>query len=195
MEISIRPETKEDYFIIENLVREAFWEMKGRPHGCYEHYLVHKLHQSEEFVKDLCYVALVKEKIIGHILYTKSKIIDNNKEYEILSFGPLSVLPGYQKMGVGKELVTFTLKKAKELNYRAVMIFGHPEYYPRFGFENAEKYGITTSEGKNFDAFMVCELYKDSLKGISGRGYKSSLFNDIDENELREFDKKFQNKI
>ena len=192
MEIILRLETEDDYFNVENLTREAFWEMPGRPRGCDEHYLVYKIRQSNDFIKELDYVALVDNKIVGHIIYTKSKIIDkNNNEYSIISFGPVSVLPEFQKKGIGKKIINFTLEKARELGYRAVMIYGHPEYYPKFGFVNAEKYKVTTSDGKNFDAFMICELYEGALKDITGCGYESPIFYDLKAEEVNEFDKIF----
>ena len=71
------------------------------------------------------------------------------------------------------------------------MIYGHPEYYPRFGFKNAGEYKVTTPDGKNFDAFMICELYNDSLNGITGCGHESPVFYSINAEEVKEFDKKF----
>ena len=192
MEVFIRLENQDDYYIVENLTREAFWEMPGRPSGCNEHYLVNILRQSSDFIKELDYVALVDNKIVGHIIYTKSKIIDSDKnEHGIISFGPVSVLPDYQKKGIGTKLINFTLAKAKELGYRAVMIYGHPEYYPRFGFKNAGEYKVTTSDGKNFDAFMICELYSGSLNGITGCGHESPVFYNINPEDVKLFDKKF----
>jgi len=192
METLIRPETEDDYYDVENLTREAFWEFPGRAPGCDEHYLAFKLRRCEDFIKELDYVAVTDGKITGNIMYSKSKIIDNdNKEHEIISFGPVSVLPEYQKKGIGSKLINHTLKKAGEMRYRAVMIYGHPQYYPRFGFVNAEKYKITTFEGKNFDYFMILELYKGSLDGISGRGFQSPVFYDLNADEVKEYDKKF----
>jgi len=192
MEIFIRPENEEDYYIVENLTREAFWKPDKKPIGCDEHYLLNKLRQSSDFIKELDYVALADNKIVGHIIYTKSRIIDSdNNEHETISFGPISVLPEYQKKGIGTKLINFTFKKAKEMGYRAVIIYGHPEYYPRFGFKNAKDYNITTPEGKNFDAFMICELFEGALNGITGRGYESSIFFDINAQDAEEFDKRF----
>jgi predicted N-acetyltransferase YhbS len=75
------------------------------------------------------------------------------------------------------------------------MIYGHPEYYPRFGFKNAAEYKVTTSDGKNFDAFMICELYNGSLNGITGCGNESPEFYNINAEEVKIFDKKFPQKL
>lgn len=83
-----------------------------------------------------------------------------------------------------------SIEVAKSLGYKAIALYGNPDYYHRFGFENAEKYNIQTSSGTNFEAFMVLELYKGSLKGISGRFYEDSVFK-IDEEELKLFEKEF----
>jgi len=192
LEIIIRPENEEDYYIVENLTRKAFWEFPGRSQGCDEHYLLHILRKDSVFIKELDYVALVDGEIVGNIIYTKGKVVDEkNVEYETISFGPVSVLPDYQRKGIGSKLIEFTLKKAKELGYRAVIIYGHPEYYPRFGFRDAREHNITTPDGNNFDAFMVCELYAGALNGITGRFFLSPLFQ-MNQDEVKEFDKRFR---
>jgi len=192
LEIIIRPENEEDYFIVENVTRKAFWEFPGRPKGCDEHYLVHILRKDSAFIKELDYVALVDGKIAGNIIYTKSKVVDEkNIEHETISFGPVGVLPDYQRKGIGSKLINFTLKKARELGYRAVIIYGHPEYYPRFGFRDAREFNITTPDGNNFDAFMACELYAGALNGITGRFFESPLFQ-MNQDDVKEFDRKFE---
>jgi len=76
------------------------------------------------------------------------------------------------------------------MGFAAVLIFGNSEYYNRFGFVNAEKYNIQTSEGDNFDAFMALELFENSLQGIEGKFYIDPVFF-TDEKELKEFEKQF----
>jgi predicted N-acetyltransferase YhbS len=87
-------------------------------------------------------------------------------------------------------LLTTTIEKAKELGYHAVIIFGHPEYYHRFGFKEASEYSIQTSEGKNMDAFMVLDLTGKGLLEISGRFFESPAFQ-ASEDDLEAFDKRF----
>jgi predicted N-acetyltransferase YhbS len=188
--ITLRLERPEDYRIVEELTREAFW--KNSRHICDEHLLVNRLRRAAAFVPELDYVAEVDGKLVGHIIYSKSRIEDaSGKTYETLTFGPLSVLPGYQNTGVGKALMLHTFAEARRLGYRAVLIFGHPDYYPRVGFRRASEFGITTADGMNFDPFMALPLYDGALDGIYGRYFIDPVYNDPDEKDVLEFEKGF----
>lgn len=111
----------------------------------------------------------------------------------MLTFGPLSVLPQYWNQCVGSALMRYTISEAKLLGYRAIVFYGHPDYYPRFGFKRSEVYNITTLDGKNFDALMAKPLYDGALDGISGRFYEDPVFH-MDAAEVAEFDKSFPHK-
>ena len=191
MNLIIRQEQPEDYYAVEELTRDTFW-----PHSwganCDEHLLVHKLRKSPAFVPELDLVAELDGKIVGHIIYSASKIVDtNDKSFETLTFGPLSVHPDYQSMGVGKALMHRSFEIARKMGHKAVIIFGFPDYYPRIGFERAGDYGITTSDGKTFDPFMVYLLYEGALDGIKGKYYTDPVYESLTQEELLEFDKKF----
>jgi len=189
LNIKLRLEQPEDYRIVEELTREAFWGLDSP--GCVEHLLVHKLRTIPAFVPDLDYVAEFDGKIIGNVMYAKAKIIDDTgKQYEVLEFSPLSVLPEYQNQGVGKALLKHTIEEAKRLGYRAILFFGEPDYYPRLGFQRAGVFNIATAWGANFDAFMAMPLYDDALNGISGRFYLDPVY-DVDAEEAAEFDNTF----
>ena len=189
MDIILKREEEKDFFDVEKLTREAFWDVY-RP-GCCEHLVLHRLRKSNSFVPELDFIALDNEKIVGNIVYSKGKIVNSNREeHDILTFGPVSVLPGYQKKGIGSKLIHHTIKLAQDLGFKAIVIFGDPNYYKRFGFENAEKFNIHTSDGANFDAFMLKELYKGSLNGIYGNFYPDNSFH-VEDEEVKEFDKKF----
>lgn len=189
MSIMIRPENKNDYHTVENLTREAFWDLYHP--GCTEHLIVHKIRKASSFIPELDFVALLNNKIVGNIIYTKSKVVDkDDHEHEVITFGPISVLPSCQKLGIGSALIEHTTKIAQAMGYKAIIIFGNPAYYHRFGFENAASYGISTAEGANFEAFMALELYKGGLQGITGRFYADPVF-DVNQAELESFDKKF----
>ncbi len=188
--ITIRLERPEDYRTVEELTREAFWG--NSRHICDEHLLVKRLRKVSAFVPELDYVAEVDGRLVGHIIYTKSKIEDaSGKIYETLTFGPLSVLPGYQNTGVGKALMLHTFAEARRLGCRAVLIFGHPDYYPRVGFRRASEFGITTADGWNFDPFMALPLYDGALDGIHGRYFIDPVYDDLDEKDILEFEKSF----
>ncbi len=189
MNISIRLEEQNDYRDVEFLTREAFWNVY-QP-GCVEHLLVHKLRNVPAFVKGLSFVACNGAKILGNIVYSKAKIINGkNKEFEVLCMGPIGVLPSYQGQGIGSLLMNYSVEKAKQLGHRAIIIFGNPNYYHRFGFVNAKEYGIQTPTGENFEEFMALELYDRGLNGISGRFYADQVFK-IEQDELEIFEKEF----
>jgi predicted N-acetyltransferase YhbS len=192
--IKVRLEKEEDCREVENLVRDAFWDLYHP--GCSEHFILHKMRNIPAFIQELDLVACDGQKIVGQIAYTKAKVINNkNEEFEVLCMGPLAVLPSYQKKGIGTLLVEESIKKATDLGYKAIIIFGEPKYYHRFGFQDAKEYGIQTADGQNFEAFMALMLTQDGLlkndySKIEGRFYADPVFEPKPE-EVDEFDKQF----
>lgn len=153
----VREECTNDHDRVEFMTREAFWNVYAP--GATEHYIVHKLRDSSSFVKELSLIACQKDTIVGHVMYSKAKVVETGgKEHEVLCMGPLTVDPAYQKNGIGSLLIKESTKRARALGYKGVIIFGNPQYYHRFGYVSADTYGITTSGGQNFDPFMVLEL-------------------------------------
>jgi predicted N-acetyltransferase YhbS len=191
MDIKLRLEEEKDYNAVENLTREAFWNLY-KP-GCDEHFIIYNMRNANEFIKELDYVAVYNNEIVGNIVYTRSKIISAIKEYEALTFGPVSVLPVYQKRGIGKELINHTIKKAKEMGFKAIIIYGKPKYYERFGFKNTKEYGITDMEGNYNDALMALELFPCALGNISGKFFEGEIYK-INKEELEVFEKRFSYK-
>jgi predicted N-acetyltransferase YhbS len=188
MDIKLRLEEEKDYSTVENLTREAFWN-SYKP-GCDEHLLIHNIRNSKEFIKELDYVAIYNNEIVGNIVYVKSKIISTIKEYDVLTFGPISVLPIYQKRGIGKKLIEHTIKKANEMEFKTIIIYGNQKYYERFGFRNTREYGITDMEGNYNDALMVLELFPGVLENINGKFFEGEIYK-IDKEELEAFEKRF----
>lgn len=191
----IRNEEKKDYNDVENLTREAFWNVY-RP-GCFEHYVLHKMRDDDCFIKDLDYCIEDNNKIVAHIAYARAYINDNGIKHEIAIFGPLSVLPEKQKQGYGSKLIEFTLQKAKELGFALVAITGNPEYYHRFGFESASKFGVfyeglPKTEESPF--FMIKILDKEKANNVKGI-YSDPKVYMVDEKKVEEFDKKFPKKL
>ncbi len=192
MEILIQRTKTKDFLITENITRETFWNL-FKP-GCDEHLVLHNLRKSNCYISNLDLVALSDNKIIGHIITTKANVTDiQNKEHQVLCVGPISVLPDFQKKGIGTKLLNESIAIAKESGYSAMILFGHPDYYHRFGFVNAQNYGITTKKGMNFDPFMVLELYPNALAAVKGKFYEGKAF-EIKEEELNEFEKLFPKK-
>ena len=156
------------------------------------------MRKDKSFVKELDYCIEVDNKIIANIVYAKGNLkLENGEIREILIFGPVSVLPEYQKKGYGEKLINYTIEKAKKLGYDAIVITGNPKYYKKFGFESCSKYKIHY-EGldKNEEApfFMIKILNDNNIENLKGI-YSAPDCYKVDEKELEEFDKKFPFKI
>lgn len=191
MNINIRNETPADYRIVEELTREAFWGNLDHPTCDGEHLLVHKLRKLPAYVPELDFVAEVDGKIVGHIMYSLAKVMKpDSQEIQVLSFGPLSVHPSYKRMGVGSALMRHSIAEAARSGYRAIIFYGHPDYYPRFGFRRASRYGIVSADGSSFDALMALELYDSALDGVTGRFIEDEVY-EVDPEEMAEFEKEF----
>ena len=189
MNVELRLENQDDYREVENLTREAFWDVY-RP-GCSEHLILHKLRNVPAFVRELHLVATLNDRIVGDIVYSRAYVQnDAGEKFKVLCMGPFSVLPAHQHQGIGRLLLDESVKKAKQLNYKAVILYGNPEFYARFGFKNAKLYNITTADGRNFDPFMVLDLSDNNLAGIEGRFFADPIF-EVDDRELDEFEKLF----
>lgn len=192
MNLLIKQTSQDEFYISKNITREAFWNVY-KP-GCSEHLVLHNLRKSQSYVKELDLVAICDHQVVGNIISTKAKIVDpQNNECEILCVGPLSVLPGYQKRGIGGKLLTESIRLARALEYRAMVLFGNPEYYHRFGFKNAVEYSITTKDDQNFEPFMALELFDGALSNVRGRFYEDESFM-VNEEELSNFEGQFSYK-
>lgn len=171
----LRLESPEDYSYVEWLTREAFWNVHVP--GCDEHYLAHVLRDSPDYIAELGFVALVDDKIVGNIMYARAQIIaSTGKAHQVITFGPVSVLPPYQSKGIGKALIMHTMALASAMGHKIVVIYGDPAYYCRCGFEAGEKYGIRSSEGLFSPALQVLELVPGALAGISGNFFEGEAY-------------------
>ena len=166
MEIKIRKETIEDKEIIYKVVKEAF-ESAEHSDG-EEQNLVNKLRNSESYIEELSLVAVIDEKIIGHVMFTKGIIEDEDNRYESLGLAPLAILPEYQNKGIGSKLVEEGLRKSKELGYNSCIVLGSEKYYPRFGFKEAIKFGLKSPFEVPSENFMAIELKENALKDAKG---------------------------
>jgi len=188
-DIGIRNERPEEYRAVEELTREAFWNLNVP--GCDEHYLLHTLRRHPDFIPELDFVATLNGELAGSIVYARSAVeTSGGQKRETLTFGPLSVLPAYQKRGVGSALVRCSLKEAAALGYGAVLIYGDPAYYARFGFRPAEAFGIATAEGSFHPALQALELVTNALADCAGRFFEGDAYH-CDANAAAEFDKTF----
>ena len=184
--LNIRNERESDYKIVEDITRKAFYNVYVP--GCMEHYLVHIMREHEDFIPELDFVIEVDGQIVGNIMYTKSKLTDEGgTEKEIVTFGPVSILPKYQRKGYGKMLIEHSLKRAAELGYEAVVIMGSPANYVGSGFQCCRKYNICVEKEKYPAAMLVKELKPGALDGKLWF-YSDSPVMNVDEREAQAFD-------
>jgi putative acetyltransferase len=187
--LTIRNEQKEDCRTVEQLVREAFWNLYVP--GCNEHFVLHNLRKSDDFVPELDFVAEKGEQIVGQIAYSRGIIKGRGAEdKEVITFGPVSVLPMLQRRGIGSALISHTIILARDLGYLAICIYGDPRYYSRLGFRCAEKYEIKTADDRFAVALQVLELRQGALHNVSGRFIESPAFA-VDETESAQYDATF----
>ena len=192
MRIDIRLEQKQDFRAVEELTREAFWDVYVP--GCDEHLLIHNMRDDDMFIKQLDFVAEVDGEIVGHIAYAKGFVeCSGGENKDVILFGPLSVLPKYQGKGIGTRLVRHSVEVAKSMGFTAILIYGDPKYYSRFGFVSTRKWEITTADGKYMNALMGLELVDGALTDCSGKFITSPVY-EIDEKELEPFEKTFPHK-
>lgn len=189
MEFMIRPETERDYLAAEHAAREAFWNLYVP--GCDEHYLIHTMRKHPDYLSELSFVAEKDGEIIGGIYYMKSHILDaEGQRHDALTFGPIFVLPKFQRQGVGKALIEHTRGIAASKGHRAVIIYGYPNNYCVNGFRGSKKFKITNPDGEYPYSMLVLELYPGALDGISGRFYDSDAYH-FNPSDAAEYDKQF----
>lgn len=189
MQVAIRRTQSTEYFQTEHVTREAFWNVY-KP-GCDEHLILNQLRKSDAYIQELDLVAVYEEDIIGHIISTKAKVIDSlNHAEEMLCVGPISVLPDFQKKGIGAQLMDSSISRAKKIGYKGMLLFGNPGYYYPFLFRNAIAYNITTKDYQNFEAFMGRELQVNGLAEVKGRFFEDNAFS-VNQEVLIEFEKQF----
>lgn len=157
----IREEGPKDYEAVYELVKEAFASAEHADGN--EADLVSALRNSEAFLPRLSLVAESNEKIIGHILFTKAKVGNE----EVLALAPLSVHPAYQRRGVGKALIIKGHEIAKELGYGYSVVLGSDAYYPKFGYRKASDFGIKAPFDVPKANFMAIRL-KENAKPVQG---------------------------
>lgn len=161
----IRPETEHDYREVETLTREAFWNIY-KP-GADEHYFVHRMRSHPDFLPELAFVLEVDGKIVGNIMYTKAWLEEENgTRREILTFGPISIAPAYQRRNLSKALIEHSFAAARRMGYDVVIIFGNPGNYVNRGFVSCKKKNVSfVADGNHPTAMLVCELIPNALDG------------------------------
>lgn len=188
----IRLEKKEEYREVENLVREAFWNVY-RP-GCLEHYVLNQLRNDPAFVTDLDFVMEKDGKLIGQNIFMRAIIkADNGKDVPIMTMGPICICNELKRKGYGKILLDFSLEKAVEFGCGAVCFEGNIDFYGKSGFVYASEYGIRyhgLPDGEDASFFLCKELIPGYLEGVTGE-YTPPQGYFVDEIATEEFDKSF----
>lgn len=177
MDIIIRPELNKDHNTTEEIIKKAFLNEEYSDKR--EHLLVNRIRKSDAFIPELSLVALNQGKdVIGHILLSKIKIVDGENAVDSLALAPVSVTPEYQKKGIGCQLIHAALENAKDLGYRSVIVLGHKDYYPQFGFKPASLWSIQAPFEVPDEVFMALELTENSLENIQGVVHYSKAFSE-----------------
>lgn len=161
MEVTIRPESAADHQSIRLVNEQAF----GRR---LEADIVERVRASRGFVPELSLVAEVNGTIVGHALFSEVQIVCEGASWTVLALGPIAVLPEFQKQGIGGQMIRAGFERATALSYGAIVLIGHPTYYPRFGFVPGSRFGLQCSIPVPDEVFMVYLLRPDGLEGIRG---------------------------
>jgi putative acetyltransferase len=155
----IRQEASGDAKAIRHVSEQAFGQTE-------EADLVEALRRRGAFTLSL--VALLADQIVGHILFTPVRIESGDSSFEAIGLGPMAVLPAHQRKEIGSRLVRAGLEECGRAGHEIVVVVGHPEYYPRFGFLPAKRFGIRYEEEVPEEVFMLVELREGALAGRSG---------------------------
>ena len=189
MAITIRHEEEKDYRIVEEITREAFWNLYFP--GAVEHLLVHNIRKHPDYIPELSYVIELDNQIIGSIFYTKAKVIDKEGvSHPIITFGPVSISPAYHRQGFGRMLIEHSLAEAKRRGFNAIILGGFTYHYHPYGFVGTKKYNISMPDGKFYTGVMALPLFEGALDGISGSVHFSEAMYP-DESLLDDFDQTF----
>ena len=189
---TIRPERPEDYREVEGLVRESFWNVY-KP-GCSEHFVLHVLRDDPAFVKELDFVMEQDGRIIGQNMFMKTLIeADDGRTVDVLTMGPICITPGLKRKGYGKILLDYSLEKAAEMGFGAVLFEGNIDFYGKSGFSFARNFGIRYHDLPEDadDSFFLCrELIPGYLGDVTGV-YQTPQGYYVDDADVDEFDKSF----
>ena len=197
--MNIRLERQEDYRVVEELTREAFWNVY-KP-GCVEHYVLNQYRNNPDFIPELDYVMEEDNGIIGHVMFSKAELVLNDGSRKpSWTFGPISIHPDYKRKGYGLKLLNYALDKAREMGVGFICMEGNIEFYKHAGFGLASKMGIHYhSEPKDAEVpyFLALELIPGWLGGIEAtycppQGYFAA---DANPDAFEAYDATFPNKV
>ncbi len=172
MQWIVRAESESDHDAIDRVHRLAFGQAnEGR--------LVRAPRCFPEFVPDLSLVAEAERAIVGHILFTPIHIRESTLAIPALALAPMAVLPDWQRRGVGSSLVKDGIDRCRRLGHAWIIVLGHSEYYPRFGFVPASGFGIRAPFPVSDDAFMAMALQPHAFAECAGVVEYPPAFSDV----------------
>lgn len=167
MNITIRQETEADYAAVTDVILSAYQDVSYSNKR--EHHMVNRLRKSPAFIPELSLVAEDENNnIVGHILFTRIQIQNEKSSYEGLALAPLSVKREDQKKGIGSRLILKSRAIAEKLGYNFIVVIGHADYYPKFGYELMSQYNIQIPISVADANCMVIQLRPDGLVGVTG---------------------------
>ncbi len=200
MIINIRHEKPEDFRRVEELAREAFWNLYFP--GAHEHYVVHTMRNHKDFIPELSFVLEVDGIVQGAIFYTQSHILypldsDASQKLPTISFGPVFIAPTLHRQGLGRKLIDHSLAAAKAAGHAGILTLGFPYHYAPYGFVGGKKYGIAMGDGKFYTGLLALELRPNGLtlgknvsENITGQAVFSSVF-EVNAEDVDAFDATF----
>ena len=166
MPIQTRQEQAPDHHAVSDLLAQAFRDEPYSDHT--EQFLVERLRKSNAFIPELALVAKDGEQVVGYILLTKLHISNGKQQFESLALAPVAVLPSHQRQGIGTMLIEHAHRLARKIGDTSVLLIGHQDYYPRFGYRRASAYGISFPFDAPDENCMALELVEDGLKNVTG---------------------------
>ncbi|WP_459500237.1 GNAT family N-acetyltransferase [Bacillus sp. C1] len=175
MDIKVRQESEKDYKRVEEVIKQAFLNEAFSDQK--EHELVNRIRKCDAFIPELSLVAVDKE-VVGHVLLSSIKIVDGDTSVDSLALAPISVVQEYQKKEIVSMLISHVLRKAKELGYHSVIVWGHKDYYPKFGFKPANLWNIRAPFDVPGEIFMAMELTVHVLQNVQGVVQYSEAFSE-----------------
>ncbi len=213
-EYTIRQEQPADFYAVENLTREAFWNVY-RP-GCSEHYVLHCYRNHPDFIPELSLVlegpaisaaGEQRREILAHVMFAWSEILvdpdesqacsaqvaeEEPRKFRMMTFGPISVRPDMQRKGLGKMLLDYALERARQMGAGCIAMCGNIQFYGKCGFVTANSKGIRYADDPDGDApyFLIRELTPGFLDGVRGT-YRDPASYFVDDCDVDEFDKQF----
>ncbi len=190
-DLAVRPVTPADTDACLVLLREAFWNVY-RP-GATEHVIWHRLVSGHpDLLAALALVATIGDRVVGCVASTRARIVGDSAAADrtgtpVAVLGPIAVDPELQRRGIGAALLRASIDAARAGGERGIFLYGSPDYYPRFGFEGARRWGVTTADGSNLDAFMGLELTSGALADAAGRLRESGVY-EVSDDEVDAFE-------